>query len=390
MKQRKATHLPKLIPTIFFALITFLFIALPVQAARVDDVKFFVEHFYYGDIPADLHEKKTIEEVIDSLDEYSRYLTAEEYSKYVASVGADDVALSDINTPAVSSSMLYGNIGYIRIKTFSANMDEEVTKQYNKLKKEGAKKLIIDLRYNGGGYVESAEKLLGHFNGVHNAYELTTREGSEMIKPVASKTKFPKQTYILVNRYSASASEIVAASVADQNAAVIVGERTKGKGTVQSFFEFEDGSALKLTVGKFTGPSKKEIHHNGVKPTIECAYDAELATIHGRLIHEMMSEQKYKTVTPIDHSPQEKTFHIHFTQKMNLKNVHASNKVELVKVGGIAVPIAIQPNGEDVIDITPKKPMERGGSYVLIVHPGFENQTGRTTKQGIYTPITVK
>src|SRR5690606_6672358 len=145
------------------------------------------------------------------------------------------------------SKMLHGNIGYIKINTFSTNMDKVVTKHYSDLKKQGVDKLIIDLRYNGGGYVESAEQFLGHCEGVKTAYEMKTREGTTTVKPMQSKIKFPKQTYVLVNRYSASASEIVAASLQDQNAAIIVGEKTKGKGTIQSFFEFEDGAALKLT-----------------------------------------------------------------------------------------------------------------------------------------------
>ncbi|MCM3709234.1 S41 family peptidase [Sporosarcina luteola] len=360
------------------------------EAARVDDIKFFVENFYYGDIPENLHAMTTIDEVIGALDEYSRYMTSDEYMNYVAAVGADDVALHNLSEPAVSSHMLYGNIGYIRISTFSTNMDKVVTKHYNDLKKRGADKLILDLRYNGGGYVESAEQLLGHFEGVKTAYEMKTREGTTTVKPIQSNVKFPKQTYVLVNKYSASASEIVAASLQDQNAAIIVGEKTKGKGTIQSFFEFEDGSALKLTIGEFTGPKKSKIHRTGITPTIASEHDQELSTIHGRLLKDSLAQKNYKPVDNLQEVPATKTFHIHFTQKMNLTSDNASNKVELIKVGGVAVPISIKPNGTDTLDITPNKQMQKGGSYFLVIHPGFANDAGRTTKQGIYTPITVK
>ncbi|MCG7343972.1 S41 family peptidase [Sporosarcina sp. ACRSL] len=360
------------------------------DAARIDDIKFFVENFYYGDIPENLHAMTTIDEIVGALDEYSRYMTADEYLNYVAAVGADDVAFQNITEPAVTSSMLYGNIGYIKISSFSTNMDKVVTKHYTNLKKQGADKLIIDLRYNGGGYVESAEQLLGHFEGVKTAYEMKTREGTTTVKPVPSKIKFPKQTYILVNRYSASASEIVAASLQDQNAAIIVGERTKGKGTIQSFFEFEDGSALKLTIGEFTGPKKSKIHRQGIEPTISSEYDEELSTIHARLLKESLAHKQYKQVDNLQNVPTNKVFHIHFTQEMNLNDANASNKVELIKVGGVAVPISIKPNGTDVLDITPNKQMQKGGKYYLVIHPGFANDAGRTTKQGIYTPITVE
>ncbi|MGN7385548.1 S41 family peptidase [Sporosarcina sp. SAFN-015] len=360
------------------------------EAARVDDIKFFVENFYYGDIPENLHAMTTIDEIMGALDEYSRYMSADEYMDYVAAVGADDVALHNLTEPAVTSAMLYGDIGYIKINTFSNNMDKAVTKHYSNLKKQGADKLIIDLRYNGGGYVESAEELLGHFEGVKTAYEMKTREGTTTVKPVQSKIKFPKQTYVLVNRYSASASEIVAASLQDQNAGIIVGERTKGKGTIQSFFEFEDGSALKLTIGEFTGPKKSKIHKKGIAPTIDCEHDQELSIIHARLLKDSLAQKKYKQVDDLQGVAADKTFHIHFTQKMNLNEANTSNKVELIKVGGVAVPISLKPNGTDMLDIKPLKQMQKGGSYFLVIHPGFANDTGRTTKHGIFTPITVK
>ena len=360
------------------------------EAARVDDIKFFVENFYYGDIPENLQSMTTIDQIIEALDEYSRYMTPDEYTNYVSAVGADEVALHDIHEPAVSSAMLYGNVGYISITTFSTNMDKDVIRHYTSLKKQGADKLVIDLRYNGGGYVESAEQLLGHFEGVKTAYEMKTREGNTTVKPVQSKIKFPKQTYILVNRYSASASEIVAASLQDQQAAIIVGEQTKGKGTIQSFFEFEDGAALKLTIGEFTGPKKSKIHRKGIAPTIDCEHDKELSTIHARILKDSLAHQQYKQVDDLQNVSTDKTFHLHFTQEMNLTYNQTSNKVELVKLGGVAVPISIKPNGANTLDITPNKRMQKGGSYFLIVQPGFANDKGRTTKQGIYTPITVK
>lgn len=357
---------------------------------KIDDIKFFVENFYYGEIPKNLKDMKTIDEVMNTLDDYSRYMSATEYNDYVASVGADDLALTDLDKPGVTSSLLYGNIGYIRVKTFSGTMDKDIITHYLKLKKQGADKLILDLRYNGGGYVESAEQLLGHFEGVKTAYKMKTREGNTTIKPVPSKVKFPEKTYVLVNRYSASASEIVAASLQDQNAAIVVGEKTKGKGTIQSFFEFEDGSALKLTIGEFTGPNQKTIHHKGIMPTIKADHDKELATIHDRLVKENLAEQQYKPLENVHAVPVNKTFQIHFTQDMNFTDANTSSKVELVKVGGVAVPIIVKRSGTDKLDITPNKNMQKGGSYYLVIHPGFENTVGRTTKNGTFTFFTVE
>ncbi|MBD7984597.1 Ig-like domain-containing protein [Sporosarcina sp. Sa2YVA2] len=386
----------KKLQAVLFAFIAIIILAPTAAAAesatntKIDDIKFFVENFYYGDIPKNLNDMTTVEEIMDALDDYSRYMSATEYNDYVASVGADDLALADLDKPGVTSALLYGDIGYIRVKTFSGTMNKDIINHYLKLKKQGADKLILDLRYNGGGYVESAEQLLGHFQGVKTAYEMKTREGTTTIKPVPSKVKFPEKTYVLVNRYSASASEIVAASLQDQNAAIVVGEKTKGKGTIQSFFEFEDGSALKLTIGEFTGPKQKKIHHVGITPTIKAEHDKELTTIHERLVKETLTQRQFNALENVTTVPSNKTFQIHFTQEMNLTATDTSSKVELVKVGGVSVPIIVKQNGTDKLAVTPNKQMQKGGSYYLVIHPGFTNTVGRTTKNGTFTFFTVE
>ncbi|BAQ09950.1 carboxy-terminal processing protease [Bacillus sp. OxB-1] len=381
----------KRIQLIILALIT-LFLLTPAvtEASKLDDVKYFVETYYYGDIPKTLHSMKTVDEVINALDEYSRYLTREEYVTYIAAVGEAPVSHVANANPEITSHMMYGNTGYIKIPTFPANLGKEVTAHWNKLKKAGATELIIDLRYNGGGYVDSAEQLLGFFKGATNAYQLKTRDGSRLFKPVQSTVKFPQQTYVLVNRYSASASEIVAVALKDQDASVIVGETTKGKGSIQSFFEFDDGSALKLTTGHFTGPKGTVVHKKGVIPTIKTSPGQELFTMHQRLLNTRFANQNYKQVPSPQLVPMNKTFHLHFTQPMNFSGSQTSTKVDLVKLGGVAVPITTKPNGKDTLDIIPKKHLQPGGSYVLVIHPGMQNDKGRTVKQGTYTPITVQ
>lgn len=263
------------IKKIAFALLVLLLIVPITSNAQtttyLNDIKKIIKTSYYGNIPAGLEDMTSIEEVVSALDNYSKYMTDGEYKNYVSAVGAEESTLAEMNRQQnanVTSMMVNENVAYIHVKTFSATMDSEVISQYLKLKREGAEKLVLDLRDNGGGYVDSAERFLGHFDGVKTAYKMNTKETHRTVRTVASKIKFPQDTYILVNRNSASASEIVAASLKDQNAAVIVGEKTKGKGTIQSFFEFEDGSALKLTIGEFTGPKEKTIHQSGVTPDI--------------------------------------------------------------------------------------------------------------------------
>ena len=387
----------KKIQTAFIAFIT-LFLFTPIaQASTLDDVKFFVETYYYGDIPKNLNTMKNVDEIVNQLDEYSRYMSAEEYRIYLSAVAkvehqpTPNVAATT-NSPQhpVTSSMLYGNTGYIKITTFSADLGQQVDSHWTKLKKEGATGLVIDLRYNGGGYVDSAEQLLGFYQGVTEAYYLKTREGNKMIKPIPTKTKFPKQSYVLVNRYSASASEIVAASLIDQQAATIVGETTKGKGSVQSFFEFNDGSALKLTIGHFTGPAGTPVHKIGIQPTIKTESEKELTSIHQRLLNESFSNKHYKKIDNLENVPTTKKMTIEFTQPMNFTDVQTSHKIELVKIGGVAVPIIINQKDNNTIEISPSKNLQPGSSYELIIHPGLKNANGRTVKQGTHVPITVK
>lgn len=379
---------------IYFAILAFLalflFIPTNTEASKLDDVKFFVETYYYGDVPKNLHSMRSVEEVVNALDEYSRYLTAEEYVTYIAAVGEAPVPHLSNHSPVITSHMLYGNTGYIKIPTFPANLGKEVTAHWSKLQKAGATDLIIDLRYNGGGYVDSAEELLGFFKGATNAYQLKTREGSKLFKPVPAALKFPQQTYVLVNRYSASASEIVAVALKDQDAGVIVGETTKGKGSIQSFFEFGDGSALKLTTGHFTGPKGTVVHEKGVLPTIKTTPGQELTMMHQRLLNTRFTKRNYKQIPGPQLVPATKTFQVQFTQPMNLSGSQTSTKVDLVKLGGVAVPITTTQKGKDILNIVPKKQLQPGGSYMLVIHPGMQNDKGRTVKQGTYSPITVR
>ena len=378
-----------------FLTILVLFLCTPhTQADTLDDVQFFVDTYYYGDMPENLYTMTSVDDIIHSLDEYSRYLTAEEYQLYLASVANNKPPATIASTTAprtqqaVTSSMLHGNIGYLKIAIFSADLDQKVQAHWLALKKAGATELIIDLRYNGGGYVDSAEQLLGFFPGVTKAYHLATREGTEMIKPITTSVKFPKQTYVLVNRYSASASEIVAVALKDQQAATIVGETTKGKGSIQSFFPFEDGGALKLTIGQFTGPEGTKVHKLGVKPTIPTAANKELITIHQQRLEHLLTAQHYRKIEDLPTSTVDKIFRVHFTQAMNLSDAQTSNRIELIELGGAAVPITFNQTTSQTLEIIPKNDLQPG-AYMLIIHPGLPNTDGRTTKQGTMTTINI-
>ncbi|MDV6378232.1 S41 family peptidase [Sporosarcina sp. GW1-11] len=365
-------------------------------AATLDEIKDIVEMYYYGDQPSNIRQAKTLNEIINQLDEYSVYLTPAEYKDYLNQYASASPTIqvasltAPINVNNVQSQMLYGDIGYMKIKTFSAHLLEDVNTHWARLKSQGAKKLMLDLRFNGGGYVESAEQLLGFFPKAKDAYNLKTRMGTESAKSIPAKNTFPADTYVLVNRYSASASEIVAVSLKDQNAAVVVGETTKGKGSVQSLFELENGGALKLTTGHYTGPKGTPVQHVGVKPTIYMKPGTEQIGMHKRLVMADLVAKNYKFIKGPTDVPRQKIFNVEFTQAMNFGPADKFNKMELVKFGSVSIRTNKKQANDQTMTIQPASPMQLGGEYMLIVHPGILGANGRHVIQGTYTPYTVQ
>lgn len=153
-------------------------------------------------------------------------------------------------------------IGYLRLTSFARNSTEEIHDSLEQLKKDGMKALILDLRFNPGGLLSAATAISDFF--VESGVIVSTkgRNTDEQVykaKKAGTYSGFPM--VVLVNRYSASASEIVSACLQDHKRAIIVGERTWGKGSVQNVIELEGGkSALKLTTASYHRPSGKNIH----------------------------------------------------------------------------------------------------------------------------------
>jgi carboxyl-terminal processing protease len=169
-------------------------------------------------------------------------------------------------------------IGYVRIAEFGDKAGEELESGLTKLKAQGMKALIVDLRWNPGGLLDEAVEVCGKFlprgqlvvttegrDPGQNSVRRAAGSGDEF----ANKDGTPKPIVVLVNLGSASASEIVTGCLQDLHRAVILGEKTFGKGSVQSVFPLEDGSALKLTTAKYYTPSHKVIHQHGITPDIE-------------------------------------------------------------------------------------------------------------------------
>lgn len=169
------------------------------------------------------------------------------------------------------AKMLTDKIGYIELTEFSKDTPNEFDKVWKKLKKKGMKSLILDLRYNPGGLLVTAVEICRNFIGDRKLIVYTQgRSEEQVIKFFAEKKakheKLP--LVILVNRGSASGSEIVAGCVQDWKRGIILGEKTFGKASVQSLMPLSDGSGLRLTTAKYYTPNGRLIHDVGIIPDI--------------------------------------------------------------------------------------------------------------------------
>ena len=438
-------------------------LALPftVFAAPLDDAKQIVKQSYVGDINGNIDNATSIQELMNMLDPYSTYYTADEFNAFLNAVDLTSVGIGVIiekvdsgikitdtidggsaksaglkagdiitavdgtsttaltidqassritgkaNTtvtltilredgtivtktltrkafslPNSSTKMLYGNFGYISLSSFSNDAANLLTKAVQQLKKQGATSFILDLQNNGGGYVTASEQIIGMFPNAQNAYKLKESTGTTMVRALKQSTTFPENTKVLINKSSASASEMTAAAILDQHAATLYGQTTYGKGAMQAFYELEDGSYLKLTVGHFFGPSGTVINHVGVHPNITTTSNP-LYQAHYDAIQEQLTNAK--ELASLKNVPLNKTFTINFSGQ--LATTIDANAVQLIELGGNAVEATVKISGQKLL-ITPKNSLVASKEYMLIVQPTIKNSNGKTVKQGVYLHIT--
>lgn len=169
------------------------------------------------------------------------------------------------------AKIIEDGIGYVRITQFNEPTADEFEKALNELTKKGMTSLILDLRNNPGGLLDAAIKVSGKF--LSRGEMVVSTEGRDprqinRYRAGGGKKFSDILVVILINGGSASASEIVAGALQDLKHAVLVGETTFGKGSVQSILKMPDGAALRLTTAKYYTPSHKVIHEHGVVPDV--------------------------------------------------------------------------------------------------------------------------
>ncbi len=183
-----------------------------------------------------------------------------------------------IQIQSVKADLLEKNIGYIRLTSFNENSGKQIEQEIKKLEKnEAVKSYILDLRNNPGGLLSQAIKISDFFLDNGEIVSTKSRKASENRKWFAKNGDLTngKTLVVLINYGSASASEIVAGALKDHKRAILLGENSFGKGSVQSIIPLKNDGAIRLTIAKYYLPSGKSISEVGVSPDIEIDEEGE-------------------------------------------------------------------------------------------------------------------
>ena len=183
-----------------------------------------------------------------------------------------------IEIQSVKMELLENNIGYIRLTSFNENSSDQIEQKIKLLEnKQKINAYILDLRNNPGGLLTQAIRISDFFLDNGEIVSTKSRKASENRKWFAKKGDITegKTLLVLINYGSASASEIVAGALKDHKRAIIIGENSFGKGSVQSIIPLKNKGAIRLTVAKYYLPSGKSISEVGVKPDIEVSEEGD-------------------------------------------------------------------------------------------------------------------
>ena len=212
----------------------------------------------------------------EQLDEASDKMKGEEGSKVTLTIlrGEEtfdvEVERKTVQVNHVKAKMLENQIGYIEIDSFDDGTAKEFEEKYRELKNQNLKSLIIDLRNNGGGIVDEAVDIADLMIEKGKTILITKSKNNEEEQTKAEKERtITVPVVVLVNEYSASASEILAAALKENDNATLVGQKTYGKGIIQTVYSMSDGSGLKLTTEEYFTPNHNKIHEVGITPDVE-------------------------------------------------------------------------------------------------------------------------
>lgn len=230
-----------------------------------------------GDILAKVNEKDIDSEDFENV---TKYIKGEKGTKVKVTVYREkekiekEIERQEIKVNSTKHKMLENNIGYIHISTFTEHTDKDFEASYKELENQGMKKLIIDVRFNTGGELEATKKVLEQLLKKDSQIIITRdKEGKEEVIKTKKGTNKNIEIVVLGNNYSASASEILISALVDNKVAKFVGEKTYGKGVIQTIVPLSDGGALKVTTEEYLRQNKEKINKIGITPEFEVKLD---------------------------------------------------------------------------------------------------------------------
>jgi carboxyl-terminal processing protease len=184
---------------------------------------------------------------------------------------------AEINTPSVIWRIIEQapDIGYVSLSVFSQTSSGELVKAINDLRGRGVRRLILDLRDNGGGLLDAAIDVAGQFVTGTVAIEIHRDKSEANFAPKSIGVALDLPLVVLVNHGTASAAEIVAGAVQDKRRGALIGDQTYGKGSVQNILPLSDGSSLHVTVAEWLTPNRRQISGQGLTPDIVIARTLE-------------------------------------------------------------------------------------------------------------------
>ena len=181
----------------------------------------------------------------------------------------------EIQTVVATGTMLDGDVGLVQIVNFDNRCEDETLAAVDALLKQGAKALIFDVRYNPGGYVRELVGILDYLLPEGPMFRSVDYNGREEVD-YSDRSYLDIPMAVLVNQDSYSAAELFAATLQEYEAAIVVGQHTTGKGHYQNTFRMADGSAVSLSVGRYTTPNGVNLDGVGIAPDVEVPVDEEL------------------------------------------------------------------------------------------------------------------
>jgi carboxyl-terminal processing protease len=181
--------------------------------------------------------------------------------------------IADLRTETMAGSQEPKKLGYIRLSQFNANATAEVAHAINRLEEQGAEAYILDLRGNPGGLLQSGIEIARFWLEQGPIVFTVNRQGVLGSFEALGQALTNDPLVVLVNQGTASASEILAGALKDNGRATILGEKTFGKGLIQSLFDLSDGSGLAVTVAKYETPNHTDINKLGIAPDVAVTLD---------------------------------------------------------------------------------------------------------------------